>query len=119
MRKPVFDVSNEVRRIPACAVVTINCPLIIDSQKVCQILKVKIKLGLSLNCIYFRFNTIENSLAHRSLLHGVQRRMISVVNFFVFVRLLFCFVVAICDLVHDVETIFHPAYLLTAYGNLS
>ena len=96
MRKPVFDVSNEVRHIPACAVVTINCPLMIDSQKVCQILKVTVvyanlkkKLGLSFNCIYFRFNTIENSLAHRSLLHGVQRRIISVVNFFVFVRLLF------------------------------
>ena len=39
MRKPVFDVSNEVRHIPAC-VVTINCPLIIDSREVCEILKV-------------------------------------------------------------------------------
>ena len=38
--------------------------------------------------------------------HGVQRRMISVDNFFVFLRF-FCFVVAICDLVHDVKTIFH------------
>ena len=27
-----------------------------------------------------------------------------------------CFVVAICDLVHDVETIFHLSYLLTASG---
>ena len=41
--------------------------------------------------------------------------MISVVNFFVFV----CFVVAICDLVHDVETIFHLSYVLTASGNCS
>ena len=61
MRKPVFDVSNEVRHIPACVVVTINFPL-----------------------DYY-----------------------------------FCFVVAICDLVHDVETIFHLSYLLTAYGSLS
>ena len=45
-------------------------------------------------------------------LHGVQRRMISVDNFF------FCCVVAICDLVHDVETIFHLSYVLTASGNL-
>ena len=36
-------------------------------------------------------------------MHGVQRRMISVDNFFVFLRFLFfCFVVAICDLVHPV-----------------
>ena len=47
--------------------------------------------------------------------HGVQRRMISVDNFFVFLTLLFfCCVVAICDLVHDVETIFHLSYVLTA-----
>ena len=30
----------------------------------------------------------------------------------------FCFVVAICDLVHDVETIFHLSYVLTTSGNL-
>ena len=53
------------------------------------------------------------------LSYRVQRRMISVVNFFVFLRFLFfCFVVAICDLVHDVETIFHLPYKLTASGNL-
>ena len=39
---------------------------------------------------------------------GVQRRMISVVIFFYFEIIIFCFVVAICDQVHDVETIFHP-----------
>ena len=39
--------------------------------------------------------------------HGVQRRMISVDNFFrIFEIIIFCFVVAICNLVHDVETIF-------------
>ena len=53
-------------------------------------------------------------------MHGVQHRMISVDNFFIFLRLLFfCCVVAICDLVHIVETIFHLSYLLTASGNLS
>ena len=31
---------------------------------------------------------------------------------------IFCFVVPICDLVHDVETIFHLSYVLTASGNL-
>ena len=45
----------------------------------------------------------------------------SVVIFFVFFFveiIIFCFVVAICDLVHDVETIFHLSYVLTASGNL-
>ena len=52
-------------------------------------------------------------------LHGVQRRMMSVDNFFrIFEIISFCFVVAICDLVHNVETIFHLSYLLTASGNL-
>ena len=51
--------------------------------------------------------------------HGVQRRMISVVNFFrIFAIIIFCFVVAICDLVHDVETIFQLSYVLTASRNL-
>ena len=53
------------------------------------------------------------------LLHGVQRRMISVNNFFCIFETIICwFVVAICDLVHDVETIFHLSYVLTASGNL-
>ena len=39
-------------------------------------------------------------------MHGVQRRMISVVNVFVFLRQFFCFVVAICDLVHAVEAMY-------------
>ena len=40
-------------------------------------------------------------------------------NFFVFLRLLFfgC-VVAICELVNDVETIFKFSYVPTASGNL-
>ena len=41
------------------------------------------------------------------------------VNFFcIFEILIFCFVVAICDLVCDVETMFHLSYVLTASGNL-
>ena len=52
-------------------------------------------------------------------IHRVQRRMISVDNFFVNLRfIIFCFVVAICDLVHHVETIFHLSYVLTASGDL-
>ena len=52
-------------------------------------------------------------------IHGMQRRMISVDNFFVlFEIIIFCFVIAICDLVHNVETIFHISYVLTASGNL-
>ena len=41
------------------------------------------------------------------LSQGVQSRMVSVVNFFLFSNIFFCFVVAIFDLVHDVEPIFH------------
>ena len=49
----------------------------------------------------------------------VQRRMISVDIFFVFFEIImFCCVVAICDLVHVVETIFYLSYVLTASGNL-
>ena len=41
------------------------------------------------------------------------------VNFFrIFEIIIFCFVVAICDIVHDVESIFHLIYVLTASGNL-
>ena len=51
----------------------------------------------------------ESLLSHLShVLHcqGVPRRMISVVNFFIFLKTKF-FVVATFDLVHDVEAIFH------------
>ena len=38
------------------------------------------------------------------VMQGVQHRMVLVVNFFVFLKKKFsCFVVAICDLVHDVD----------------
>ena len=51
--------------------------------------------------------------------HGVQHSLISVVIFFhIFEIIIFCCVVAICNLVHDVETIFHLSYALTASGNL-
>ena len=51
----------------------------------------------------------------------MQRRMISVDIFCIiciFESIIFSCVVAICDLVRDVETIFHLSYLLTASGNL-
>ena len=38
--------------------------------------------------------------------------------FRIFKIIIFWFVVAICDLVHDVENIFHLSYVLTASGNL-
>ena len=31
---------------------------------------------------------------------------------------MFCFVVAICDLVHNVQTLFHLSFVLKASGNL-
>ena len=52
-------------------------------------------------------------------MHGVQRRTFSVDYFFcIFEIIIFCCVVSICDLVHDVETIFHLSYVLTASRNL-
>ena len=49
----------------------------------------------------------------------VQRRMISVDIFFrIFEIIIFCFVVAICDLVHDVDAMYGVLYVLTASGNL-
>ena len=39
-------------------------------------------------------------------MHGVHRRMISVVTFCIFEIISFCFVVAICDLVHAVEAMY-------------
>ena len=46
--------------------------------------------------------------------------MVLVVNLFsiYFTIFIFCFVVGIFDLVHDVEAIFHLPELLTACGNL-
>ena len=38
--------------------------------------------------------------------------------FQIFAIIIFCFVVAIFDLVHDVGTIFHLSYMLKASGNL-
>ena len=53
------------------------------------------------------------------IMQGVQPRMFLVVNFFFeFLKYFFFFVVAIYDLVHDVEAIFHFPKLLTASGNL-
>ena len=67
---------------------------------------------------------VSHKVTHQAIIqtqqkHGVQRRVISVDNFFVFFEIIiFCFVVAICDLVHNVETIFHLSYVLTASGIL-
>ena len=49
---------------------------------------------------------------------GVQHRMVLVVNFFVFLKSLFCFVVAIYDLAQYTEAIFHLPLPLTASGNI-
>ena len=50
---------------------------------------------------------------------GVQRRMVLVVNFFVFLKsFCFCIVAAICDLVHDMDAIYDLCWLLTTSGNV-
>ena len=46
------------------------------------------------------------------LTHGVQRRMTSVVIFFrIFEIIIFCFVGAICDIVHAVEAMYILAFI--------
>ena len=53
-------------------------------------------------------NVLMSMLICSFFVHGVQRRMISVDNIFrIFEIINFCFDVAICDLVHDVKTMFH------------
>ena len=63
-----------------------------------------------------QFNKVVSNV-ERIVFCLLHRRMISVDMFFVFFEIICC-VVAICDLVHDVETIFHLSYVLTASGNL-
>ena len=70
-------------------------------------------LGFGQNAFYMNF------LGPETLKHRVHLRMFSVDTFFhIFEIINFCCVVAICDLVHDVETIFQLSYVLTASGNL-
>ena len=56
----------------------------------------------------------------RLVVQGVQSRMVLVVNVFfgIFKIIFFYFFVAICDLVHDVEALFHLPLPLTSCGNL-
>ena len=52
--------------------------------------------------------------------HGVQRKMISVDNFFlIFEIIIFCYVVAICDLVHAVEATYGLPLLQFAVSRAS
>ena len=69
---------------------------------------------------YFRKKILKSrGMQEKDNGHGLQRRMILVVNVFhIFEIIIFCFVVAICDLVYDVETIFHLSYVQTASGNI-
>ena len=53
-----------------------------------------------------------------SMYNGYKRRMVLMVNFFEFLKLFFCFVVSILDLVHDVKAIHGICKLQTASGNL-
>ena len=50
-------------------------------------------------------------------MHGAQRKMVVMVIFFIILDYFFCFVVAIFDLVHDVEAMVNPRWLLTAYAH--
>ena len=56
------------------------------------------------------FDSISTRGATQDDFSGQFFRIFEIINF--------CFVVAICDVVHIVETILHLSYLLTASGNL-
>ena len=76
-----------------------------------------------LSCLFYQYILLNNDFciqfSAKEHFHGVQRWVVSVDNFFPkFEIIILCCVVAICDLVHDVETIFHHSYVLTASGNL-
>ena len=61
-----------------------------------------------LQCIPMPENKEFEDSMYNLHIEGVQRRRVLVVNFFVnFETKFFCFVVAICDLVHDVEAVFY------------
>ena len=55
---------------------------------------------------------------HNVLFYSTEGNVGWTLFFRIFEIIIFCCVVAICDLVHDVETIFHLSYVLTASGNL-
>ena len=54
----------------------------------------------------------------KAIVRGATKDDFSGQFFRIFEIIMFCCVVAICDLVHDVETIFHISYVLTVSGNL-
>ena len=70
----------------------------------------------SLTLVHYRYVHVHNH--NQSSTPFPQHRMISVVILFRNFEIIFCFVVAICDLVYDVETIIHLSYVLKALGNL-
>ena len=56
----------------------------------------------------YSFNNLTKIVATAFMpIQDAQGRMVLVVNFFVFLKKLFCFVVAIFSLMHNVEAIFH------------
>ena len=50
---------------------------------------------------------MDSGTSHDSIQQEVQRRMVLVVIFLYFETELFCFVVDICDPVHDVDALFY------------
>ena len=65
------------------------------------------------------FTAVKNrSISHRRVITGLNVGCFQRHLFSIFEIISFCFVIAIHDLVHDVETIFHLSYVLTASGNL-
>ena len=57
-------------------------------------------------------------MIHTVLSQGATKDDFSGQFFRIFYIIIFCFVVAICDLLHDVETIFYLSNALTVSGNL-
>ena len=83
-----------------------------------------VRLGVLLGCFCMFCKVTALFKCYLSTIFKVKNTssshgMISVVNSFrIFEIIIFCYVVAIYDLVHDVETIFHLSNKLTASGDL-
>ena len=78
-----------------------------------MLLKLNVKTTLNVLISFLNFYWL-----HQTFSQGATSDDFSGQFFRIFEIIIFCFVVTICDLVHDVETIFHLSYVLTPSGNL-
>ena len=106
-RKPVLRVSDKVWHKPGCIATEDGWRLEISDLGIRGIV-------LSMSRKRRRWSPAQSLHSSR----GATKDGFSVQFFRFFKSIFFGLLVATCDLVHDVETIFHLPYLLLASGNL-